>query len=139
MPPRALEKALIVVRSSGVGTIATLVDLLILGALVSGAGVPARVASAPALAAGVGVQFLGNKLFAFRDRSPDWGRQFAQFILVEALGFVCNLLVFDLASSHLPLPYLLVRLLTTSAVYFGVCLPLWSRIFRPGALMESRS
>lgn len=113
----------------GVGAFATLLDLATLGVLVSGLHFSPRIASFPALTLGIAVQFIGNKLFAFEDRSKRWGSQAAQFFAVEALGFIANWVLFDLAVSRLPLPYLVVRLITTNVVYFGICLPLWSRIF----------
>lgn len=125
-----VQKLLIVVRSAGVGAVATAVDLAALVVLVSALGVPARLASVPALALGIAVQFFGNKLYAFGDRSKRWARQGAQFLAVEALGFALNLLLFDLFVSRTPLPYVVARVLSTSIVYFAVCLPLWSRIFR---------
>jgi len=114
-----------------VGSIATIMDLGVLTFLVSGLGLSARIASAPALALGIAAQFVGNKLFAFGDRSRAWVRQGLQFLAVEALGFVANLGIFDLCMTHTRLPYLGVRLCTTNLVYFGICLPLWSCIFRP--------
>lgn len=117
----------------GVGAVATLTDLLVLTVLASGLGLGPRVSSFPALALGIGVQFFGNKLFAFEDRSKRWGQQAALFLAVEALGFAANLALFDVALRVLPLPYVAVRLITTNVVYFGLCLPLWSRIFRPSA------
>lgn len=125
-----LQKALVAVRSAGVGAVATAVDLGALALLVSVIGLSPRAASVPALSLGIAVQFFGNKLFAFADGSPHWLRQGAQFLAVEALGFTLNLLLFDLAVAHTPLPYLAARVLSTSVVYFAVCLPLWSRIFR---------
>jgi putative flippase GtrA len=94
--------------------------------------VPARLASLPALALGVGVQFLGNKWLAFRDPSPEWPRQAASFLAVEALGLLCNLALFDRLITWTPLPYLLCRVLSSSLVYFALCLPLWARIFAGG-------
>jgi putative flippase GtrA len=134
-----LQKALVVLRSAGVGALATVVDLIALALLVSGAGLSPRLASLPALALGIAVQFVGNKLFAFADRSPQWARQGAQFLAVEALGFVLNLLLFDFAITVTPLPYLAARMLSTSIVYFAVCLPLWSRIFRTELRQEGLS
>jgi putative flippase GtrA len=121
----------IVLRSMGVGAIATAVDFGLLALLVSGLGVDPRLASAPALALGVVAQFVGNKLVAFRDHSRAWLRQGALFFAVEALGFAANLVLYDLAMRATSGPYLLVRLVTTNVVYFGLCLPLWARIFRP--------
>ena len=127
-----------VVRSAGVGALATLVDLSVLWLLVSAVGLSPRLASVPALASGVAVQFVGNKLFAFQDRSRRWLRQAGQFAGVEALGFVTNLLLFDAVVAHTSLPYLPVRLCTTSLVYFAICLPLWSRIFgKPSLTTEA--
>jgi putative flippase GtrA len=125
-----MQRVRVIVRSMAVGTIATVVDLGILAVLVSAIGLSARVASAPALAIGVAAQFVGNKLFAFEDRSRAWVRQGVQFLGVEALGFAANLVLYDLVIAHTALPYLPVRLATTSLVYFGICLPLWSLIFR---------
>jgi len=98
--------------------------------LVSGFGLSPRAASVPALALGIAVQFVGNKWFAFGDRSRDWLRQGVQFLGVETLGFVANIVLFDLAVTRTSLPYLPLRLLTTNLVYFALCLPLWSLIFK---------
>lgn len=119
-----------VARSAIIGILATLTDLTALALLVSGFGMSPRLASMPALALGIAVQFVGNKWFAFGDRSPAWLRQGAQFLGVETLGFVANLLLFDLALRFTHLPYLPLRLLTTNLVYFAICLPLWSLIFK---------
>lgn len=124
-----LKKLWVTLRSAGVGIVATGVDLLALGLLTSWGGLDPRLASAPALTLGVIVQFVGNKLFAFGDRSERWVRQGIEFLAVEALGFTANLALFHLVVSHSALPVLPVRLLTTSFVYFAICLPLWSRIF----------
>ena len=67
-----LQKVLVFVRSAGVGAVATGVDLLALALLVSAFGLAPRAASLPALALGIAVQFVGNKLFAFGDRSARW-------------------------------------------------------------------
>ncbi len=111
--------------------LATATDLLTLAVLVSGLHVSPRVASIPALVLGISMQFAGNKWFAFGDRSNRWVQQGAQFLAVESIGFVANLVLFDLAVTLTRLPYLPLRLLTTNIVYFCICLPLWSRIFHP--------
>ena len=120
-------------RSAAVGAVATGLDFLTLVALVSGLGVSARIASFPALGMGIIVQFVGNKRFAFRDRSPDWLRQALCFLLIEALGLACNAFCFDRLLVLAHLPYVVCRALSTSVVYFCVCLPLWSRLFAQGA------
>jgi len=130
--------ARLVARSMGVGAVATAVDLTTLWLLVSVKGLSPRLASAPALGLGIGTQFVGNKLVAFRDRSPAWVRQGMQFLAVELCGLAANLWLYDLAVAHIRAPYLLLRLGTTNLVYFGLCLPLWSRIFA-GQPIEKRA
>jgi putative flippase GtrA len=127
------QRFAVVLRSLGVGVLATGLDLVVLALLVAGSGVTPRAASVPALACGVAAQFFGNKLLAFDDRSAAWVRQGALFLSVEAIGLVANAILYDVAVGTLQLPWLPARLLTTTLVYFGICLPLWSRIFRAGA------
>ena len=128
--PTSITGLATVARSAAIGALPTLTDLVALTVLVSGFGLSPRLASVPALVIGIALQFVGNKWFAFGDRSRDWFRQGTQFLGVEALGFTANLLLFDLAIRFTALPYLPLRLLTTSIVYFAICLPLWSLIFR---------
>lgn len=116
-------------RSAAVGVAATALDFVTLTALVSWLGVAPRIASLPALCAGIAVQFVGNKHFAFRDGTPGWPRQLLLFLSVEALGVLGNLLIFDRLIAWTPLPYLVCRMLSSSLVYFSVCLPLWARLF----------
>lgn len=127
------ERAAVGVRSMSVGVCATLVDLGLLALLVH-ANVSLRIASVLALGCGVGIQFVFNKLFAFRDESRAWLRQGALFFAVEAFGFLGNLVLFDVAVRYLPAPLLVLRMAVTSLVYFGLCLPLWSLIFKQGAV-----
>jgi putative flippase GtrA len=116
-------------RSAAVGLVATGLDFLVLIALASVFGVPPRIASLPALSLGILAQFIGNKWIAFRDSSGNWGRQAVCFLAIEALGFACNALCFDRLLVLTHLPYVVCRALSTSLVYFCVCLPLWSRLF----------
>ncbi|HYQ41665.1 MAG TPA: GtrA family protein [Polyangiaceae bacterium] len=116
-------------RSAVVGLVATALDFLVLIALVSGLGMAPRLASLPALSLGIATQFVGNKWLAFRDPSRDWLRQAACFLVIEACGFVCNAVCFDRLLVLTHLPYVVCRVLSTSLVYFAVCLPLWTRLF----------
>lgn len=124
-------------RSAAVGVTATLLDLAILATLVHAFDVGPRVASPLGLIAGVAVQFVGNKIYAFRDRPSGgierWGAQGLAFLGVEAVAFALNALGFDLVVATTHLPALPVRIVVSSAVYFIFCLPLWSRLFRPRA------
>lgn len=117
-------------RSAGVGAAATLLDLALLATLTGLLQVDPRIASPIGLLAGVSVQFLGNKVFAFRDRSTRWGPQIAAFAAVEAGALALNALGFDLLVTRSAAPPVLARLLVSASVYFLFCLPLWSRVFR---------
>ncbi len=116
-------------RSAAVGASATLLDLVVLATLVHLAAVAPRIASPIALLAGVAVQFIGNKLLTFRDRSGRWGVQAAAFLGVELGAFALNALSFDAIVATTALPALPVRIVVSAAVYFFFCLPLWSRVF----------
>lgn len=129
-PMSVMHRIQAIARSAGVGTAATLLDLAVLTFLVHGLSLSPRLASPPALAAGVAAQFAGNKLFAFEDRRPEWVVQGLQFLSVEALGIAANLVLFDWLVRHTALGIVPARLFTTSVVYFAICLPLWARIFR---------
>jgi putative flippase GtrA len=111
-----------------VGGAATLVDLLALVVLVQVLGLPATVANVPALLAGAAVQFIGNKWFAFRDRSPDLARQGALFAAVEAGALLLNALAFPLLDT-LALPSPAARAAGSAAVYLVFSYPLWGKIF----------
>lgn len=127
---RIVDRALLFVRSAGVGIFATVADLASLGLLVHIARWSPLAASIPAFSLGALVQFVGNKLFAFHNRSRAWAIQGAAFAAVEAGAFVLNVVLYDFVVRSAPWPPLLVRLLTTQIVYVAFCLPLWSRVFR---------
>ena len=119
-------------RSSLVGLVATVVDLAALALLVQVLAVPATIANVPALVAGVAVQFLGNKHFAFRDRSRAYLRQGAHFALVEAGALLLNAVGFHLLVTLTPAPWWLARALASAVVYLGFSYPLWGLVFRGG-------
>ena len=127
-----MHKAL--TRGTVIGALATLAYLVTLVVLVT-LGVPKTQASWPALAVGVAVQFVGSKRFTFESRASRWdeARELALFLVVEAAAFGLNLAVFDFGVRHTALPYVIVRIAGSSAVYFAFSLPLWSLVFRRGA------
>jgi putative flippase GtrA len=90
-------------RSGAVGVAATLVDLAALSLLVDAAGLTPTMANVPALVLGLIVQFAGNKVLAFRDRSPDILPQGAWFLVVEAGAFALNALGYHIAVTLTPL------------------------------------
>jgi putative flippase GtrA len=118
-------------RGASVGLAATLVDLSLLALLYDAARLPLRVASPAALLAGVAVQFVGSRAITFRARGARWLPQALGFAAVELLSFAANVALTELAASALRLPPTVVRVPVTSLVYFGLSLPLWSRVFRP--------
>jgi putative flippase GtrA len=117
-------------RSAGVGLVATIADLLALLLLVQVADLPPAVANVPALLIGIAVQFLGNKLVAFREPSRAWGRQGALFMLVEAGALTLNALLFHMVVTATPVPYAAARVASSSFVYFAYSYPLWGLVFR---------
>ena len=118
------------VRSAGVGIAATLMDLLSLFVLVQCLHLKPEYANVPALLLGLAIQFLGNKHFAFRDRSRDYLKQGALFTLIEAGAFLLNASGFHLAVHDLHINYLVSRMMTSFLVYICFSFPLWSLIFK---------
>ncbi len=132
MPTRAAASpCLILSRGAAVGLAATAVDLALLTLFLHTMHLPLRAASPLALAAGVAVQFLGSRAVTFRAQEGRWWPQVMGFAAVEALSFVANVALTELASSALHLSPALVRVPVTSLVYFAISLPLWSWVFRP--------
>ncbi len=123
--------SVVVTRGALVGLAATLVDLSLLALLFDVARLPLRVASPLALLAGVAVQFVGSRAVTFRASRARWLPQALGFVAVEALSFAANVALTEVASRALHLPPTVVRVPVTSLVYFGVSLPLWSKVFRP--------
>lgn len=121
-------------KSAVVGLAATLTDLAMLALLVYGLGLSPAFANVPALFAGVMVQFVGNKLWAFEERSTEPAallRQGSLFLAVEVIAFALNALLFHLAAVVVGVPALLARVVVSALVYFGFSYRLWVVIFRP--------
>lgn len=123
-------------RSALVGLVASACDVLALFALIELEGVAPVVANVPALLVGVLVQYLGNKRFAFGDRSRHNLRQASLFAGVEVTSLALNALGFHLAASFTAVPYWLARGVVSFAVYAGVSFPLWSRVFAASGAPE---
>jgi putative flippase GtrA len=126
-------------RSAGVGAMATLVDLSALQLLVHALSFTPAQANLPALLLGVATQFFGSKLFAFK--SPAHGARLAvqggRFLLVEAGAIALNALAFALLIRLTPLPLVVARIAGSSLVYFAYSYPLWDRIFAAAAAAEA--
>lgn len=129
-------------RSGVVGIVATLIDLLALSALVEGFGLDPVIANVPALSAGLLVQFLGNKFWAFLEPSTDvasLSRQAGLFALVEVGAFALNAAAFHLLVTALAAPYPVARIVGSCAVYFAFSYPLWRFVFRAPDAEPNRS
>jgi putative flippase GtrA len=98
--------------------------------LVSGFGLKPIHANVPALLAGLVVQFVGNKYWAFRDPSPALARQLALFSLVEVGALALNAAMFHGLVAGLGAHAVIARGVCSAAVYVGFSLPWWRRIFR---------
>jgi putative flippase GtrA len=125
-------------RSALVGLVATAADLGALYALVSLAGWEAVAANGPALLLGIAVQYLGNKHFAFEDRSRDPLRQVSLFAGVELGTLALNALGFHLVVTLTPAPLWLARAAVTCAVYVSFSFPMWRLVFRPSGTARPR-
>jgi putative flippase GtrA len=119
------ERLWILFRSCLVGLLATASDLGTLMFLIHVAGLSKRAANIPSLLPGLLVQFVGNKFFAFEDRSKAIVKQGSLFLLIEAAAFGLNVLLFDVLVSLTPIHEILARLLGTNIVYLGFSFPLW--------------
>jgi len=131
---RFFQRVLVWMRSSLVGLLATASDLGTLAILIHAFDLTEKAANLPSLVPGLVVQFLGNKYFAFDDRSKALVKQTSLFLLIEIVAFGLNALLFHLLVSLTPLHFILARLAGTNIVYLGFSLPMWSIfVFRLGA------
>lgn len=136
---KAASRRSVLIRSVLVGSLATAVDLALLGVLVEVFQLTSAAANLPALLAGALVQFLGTKFFAFEDRSPALLRQGTLFGVVEVAALALNALGFYVATRADWLPYGVARVMVQAVVYFGFSLPLWRRIFAAPAMPAGAS
>jgi putative flippase GtrA len=117
-------------RASGVGALASAVDLGVLVALVHLAGLSAAAANLPSLLAGAVVQFVGARFVVFDARSGALGPQLRRFALAEAGTLLLNALLFMALTHWTPLPVAAARLLATGLVFAGYSFPVWNGVFR---------
>jgi putative flippase GtrA len=136
--PSLLQRFWILIRSGMVGIIATICDLGTLLILMHGFGLHPRIANIPSLIPGLIVMFVGNKYFAFEDRSTQVVKQGSLFLAIELIGFALNALLFDMLVTHTEIHEIIARLLGTNIVYLGFSFPLWSMlVFRHRARAEA--
>lgn len=117
-------------KASGIGLIASALDLAVLTLLVAGLGWTPNQANLPALLAGALVQFAGARHVVFRAADGRLSRQLARFALAEVGTLTLNALIFAALTRWTPLPYPLARLAATSLVFAGFSFPAWTAAFR---------
>jgi putative flippase GtrA len=115
----------VLLRSASVGLVATASDLGSLLLLIHVAGLSKRLANIPSLLPGLLIQFIGNKYFAFQDRSKAIVMQGSLFFVIEMFAFAFNVLLFDLLVHRCAMHEIPARLLGTNIVYLGFSFPLW--------------
>ena len=122
-------------KSSGVGLAATASDLGTTTILVRCFDVSKQMANVPGLVPGIAVMFIGNKYFAFQDKSQKVVKQGMLFLAIEAVAFGLNALFFHLLVTWWNWHELLARLLSTNITYLGFSFPMWNwLVFKlPGA------
>ncbi len=131
--PQGLARLITFARSLVAGAAASLVDLVVLAALVGLLGVSGRVANLPALLAGGLVQFLGNRHFAFNAAAGSLKRQVALFAVTEVVTLSLNGVLFDWAARQTDLSWLGaigVRSVISFLVFVSWSYPVWRHVFR---------
>lgn len=135
MTPRPLAaRAATFLRSLLTGAMATLADMAVIGLAIGVFGLTAKQANLPALLIGAGVQFVGNRQFAFRGaRAGSLRKQAALFAATEVVGLTLNWVLYFAAASafHLNVATAVIaRAITTNLVFLGWSYPVWTRVFR---------
>ncbi|MFO0967746.1 MAG: GtrA family protein [Gemmataceae bacterium] len=144
-PPSSIsfgQRLLIFLRSGIVGLLATVSDLGSLAMMVRVFGWSPQAANVPSLFLGLIVIFVGNKYFAFRDRSRGVLKQGGKFLLIEIGAILLNILFFHLLVTFTGLVQWpeVARLIGTNVTYLGFSYPLWSIfVFRPETTPETES
>jgi len=103
------------VRYAAAGAAGTLVQYLLLMALVEAAGVRPVLASTWGAVAGAFLNYLLNYRYTFRSSRPH-AVAFVKYFTVTAAGIVLNGIVLACATSLLGLPYLAAQVLATGVV-----------------------
>jgi putative flippase GtrA len=130
---RLTDRLTTLLRSGVVGLAATGADLLVLTLLVEVAHLHPRAANVPALLVGGFVNFLGNRIYAFRAKEGNAAAQAVGYTAVEGVALALNGVLYDAVLRWMPVTdayFWLVRLITTNVVFVAWSYPLWRRVFR---------
>ena len=120
-------------RSASVGVVATLVDISCLALLIGALRLDPVAANLPALLAGIAVQFIGNKWFAFENREQAWFQQGLGFAAIELGALALSAAGFHVLVTATAISFVVARLTVSFVVYFAYSYPLWRWLFRPAA------
>lgn len=124
--PSLWQRLIVLLKSSAVGLAATACDLLTTTLLVRLVGWSKQMANIPGLVPGAVVMFVGNKYFAFEDKSKKVLRQGLLFFVIEAIALGLNALFFHLLVTWFDWHELIARLVGTNVTYLGFSFPTWS-------------
>jgi putative flippase GtrA len=101
------------IRFFGIGCLTTLLDLGMLFALTSGAGLFYLVSACISYITGCLASFMLNKSLNFHDTSRDYGKQLFVFIGISIMGLAINLLVMYGCVGLLGFHYLISKIAAT--------------------------
>ena len=124
--PTLFTRLIVLLKSSGVGLVATLCDLGTTTILVRCFGLSKQAANIPGLIPGVVAMFVGNKYFAFEDKSKNVLKQGLTFAVIEAVGVGLNALFFHLIVTWFDWHEVIARIVGTNITYLGFSFPMWN-------------
>jgi putative flippase GtrA len=109
------------------GAVGSMLDVAVLVLMVEH-GAPVAVAAFCGAAAGAVMNFVLNRRFAFRDRSPITGRQLARFGLVAVATAMLMALAMQFVAVKLGVPYLIAKLVCAALVFAAWTFPAQRRL-----------
>ncbi len=121
-------------RTAIVGGAASLIDFMVLIALVRGADISPQAANVPSLIVGTSVQFFGNRHYVFQAAHGHIGKQLTGFVLAEIVALSLNAAIYYGLVTWTPINYAAARPLGTFLVFTLFSYPLWSLVFRSKSL-----
>ena len=115
------------------GAVGSMLDVSVLVLMVEH-GAPVAGAAFCGAAAGAVTNFMLNRRFAFRDRSPITGKQLVRFGLVAVATAMLMALAMQLVAVMLGVPYLIAKLVCAALVFAAWTYPAQRRlVFRRSA------
>lgn len=124
--PTLFARLLVLFKSSAVGLVATALDLGTTTLLVRVFDFTKQQANIPGLIPGVAAMFIGNKYFAFEDKSKNVLKQGLTFAVIEAVGVGLNVLFFHLIVTWFDWHEAIARIVGTNITYLGFSFPMWN-------------